>query len=270
MKCRSVAESLLQTPPSSSQSFDATDATTIALSAAAFNTLALQTREREAKLRAKLLNYKGTSYDFKVGDKVSFYLPPSENKAKSLGRKPKHVNNWVGPATLTKQLSSSETTFGLTYKGRYFERTLINLRPNKSDGNHTLDIDMADQDINVGDYIAVCDTRDDPIYRDHFHIGRVYLINEDKHEYHVHYHGATSSNIKSAKWRPYYDWQGVGPQMPKRIDRDSHRFTGICEKSLVLATNLELTNNSILTASSRKTINTLKLHHHIAGKTWLR
>ena len=56
-------------------------------------------------------NNKGTERKYKMGDQVSFFIPPSEKEAKQMGRKPKHLPQYRGPAIIAKVLTN--TTYEL-------------------------------------------------------------------------------------------------------------------------------------------------------------
>ena len=56
----------------------------------------------EAAERSAKQNSKGVKTVYEVGHEVSFYLPPSEKEAEAMGRKPKHLMQYRGPAIITE------------------------------------------------------------------------------------------------------------------------------------------------------------------------
>merc|ERR1711907_381428 len=114
------------------------------------------------------------------GDEVSFYIPPTEKEALVMGRKPKHLLQYKGPAFVVEKLS--DTTYRIQFEGRNYNRCFSELRPYKSDkapldlpmANH---VDMQERKLIVGNIVALCDT-DEP-EDDHFHLCKVIEIEDD-------------------------------------------------------------------------------------------
>ena len=72
--------------------------------------------------------------DYKEGTKVSFYKPPSALEAEKKGRKAKHMDHYVGPATILKKVGTR--SFLIEYKNsdgkiRTFQRdaSMLSLLP---------------------------------------------------------------------------------------------------------------------------------------------
>ena len=67
----------------------------------------------EKTKNAILLNSQGKyKISYNIGDKVSFYLPPSAEQAKQQEKNPKHMLQWTGPAIITDSLSKKKILHG--------------------------------------------------------------------------------------------------------------------------------------------------------------
>ena len=82
--------------------------------ATAFAELARQAQVRERAQQANKANAKGGKQQYAVGDKVSFFIPPSAAQALKAGRKPKHLPYFRGPAKVTEILSPTQHTASST------------------------------------------------------------------------------------------------------------------------------------------------------------
>ena len=76
------------------------------------------------------LNADGTSrIQYRIGDQVSFYLPPSEEAVKSMGKKKKHMLQFVGPGEIVEILSPNNTVFiGSDMKFSMFMNVTIDVK----------------------------------------------------------------------------------------------------------------------------------------------
>ena len=139
------------------------------VTARAFEQQIHNVRKEAAAANAALLR-KGPNKSYQIGDEVSFYLPPSEKEALAMGRKPKHLLQYRGPAFVVEKLSN--TTYRIEYEGRKYNRCFSELCPYKSD-KLPLDLPMANHEemqerkLIVGNYVALCDSADPE--DDHFH-----------------------------------------------------------------------------------------------------
>ena len=97
--------------------------------AKAFETQIMRLRSEVCHSEAER-NNRGTRKKYNVGDQVSFFIPPSEKQAKQMGRKPKHMPQYRGPAIIVKVLTN--TTHELMYQGRAYFRCFGEIRPHKS------------------------------------------------------------------------------------------------------------------------------------------
>ena len=105
---------------------------------------------------------RGINHTFNVGDKVSFFIPPTAREAEEeLGRKAKHIQHFKGPATVTAKLSP--TTFVIVYQGTtYYGRCSSELKPYRSEDTPWLvTAAHVHSEFKVSNFVALSDT-DDP------------------------------------------------------------------------------------------------------------
>merc|ERR1711998_103596 len=130
LKCRSVAESVLQTPPQEGLPAGASDLTTIAVSAAAFNEHISNVKAVERANAANKLNAYGEKIkEYHVGDKVAFYLPPDAAEAQRMGKNPKHMLQYQGPGEIVESLSNNNTAFKIKCGNRMYKRNIMHISP---------------------------------------------------------------------------------------------------------------------------------------------
>ena len=136
MPCRSVAESLLQEPPAEGLPASADDLKTIATAASAFNEIISNIKATERANTANKLNAYGQPLtEFSVGDRVAFYLPPSQQEAQKMGKNPKHMLQYQGPGVITESLSNNNTSFAIRYNNRIYKRNIMHICKYTSDAN---------------------------------------------------------------------------------------------------------------------------------------
>lgn len=127
LAARGVVDSLAPGPEyNQPSSMDAEGIKALGATARAFEELARQAQLRARSDQAEKANSRGDSAKFEVGDKVSFYIPPSAEEAKQAGRKMKHLPNFRGPAEIVEVLSGS--TYELEHHGRRYRRSVQELR----------------------------------------------------------------------------------------------------------------------------------------------
>ena len=102
-------------------------------SATAFYREAIANQAWHRQRRADKLNAGGTLRDFKVGDKVRLYIPPTAAEATRRGRKVKHMCYFRGPMTVTKKVGNTGYTVTDDVTGKQYERTLMNIAPWSTD-----------------------------------------------------------------------------------------------------------------------------------------
>ena len=169
MKCRSVEESILQTPPRQGRPATAEDLKTIALAAKAYNEVLSNIKAVEKANTANKLNSYGKPIkEFKVGDKVGFYLPPTSKQAERMGKNPKHMLHYKGPGYLKSPISN--TTWNIQCDGRIYRRNIMHIVPYTSDTRVAAELTATiDDTVTIGSYVAVLDDDEDKKY----HIAQV-------------------------------------------------------------------------------------------------
>jgi len=230
---------------------------------------------QEAAQRTAQQNRKGPKGKYKLGNEVSFYLPPSETQAKEMGRKPKHLLQYRGPAIITKVLSDS--TYQIDHNGRTYYRCFSELRPYKSpilplDLPMANDTDMQKHKLKIGNYVSLCDS-DEP-EDDHFHLCKVIAIRDDKAV--LLNHGTWGKNIKTAVFKIMYQ-----DEKSAQYTLDKPR-TNVREQEVVDEIDLDVADDYIdhydikitneqkirIKAKSVRQLRQLGLKHHVLGDTF--
>ena len=270
MKPRSAIETYHQHPPIMGRAAGEADIQSIIKSVKAFSIEAANIQALAKTMNAQILNKTGFYREYKVGDQVSFYIPPSQDEVIRARRRPKHLLQYRGPATIVATLSPNHTTYRLHYKGRHYERSVLNIHPYKSDSlPQTHDL-VTDQTIMVGSYIACLDDIDDAQY----HIAKVLSIVDDIIT--VWYYGTKHKALKHAVWKPLWHDEhtdAVSFHKPTAINLDDLRFTGSFSLShdkdqLIILPNVGFTSSMKINHNSRKLLEQCVQTHHIRGTTW--
>ena len=273
MKCRSVAESLVDNPPAQGLPAAANDLRTIAIAARAFNeTLSNIKHVERARAANKLNSYGQPIQEFHVGDRVAFYLPPNAKEAKRMGKNPKHMLQYKGPGKIVKALSPNGTAFEIKCGAYTYRRNIMHLSKFTADGEAPANVQLqVDYTVSVGSHVAVLDDDEDA----HYHIGRVTDINENVTT--IHYFATKGKKLRSAVWTPLYHHphsNQIVRRQPDTITRNFMRYTGVVdtrdrEDSLIILPNVGLTSSMrVNTRTSRILRKMTKYRHHIMGRTW--
>ena len=240
--------------------------------ARAFEQQIQNVRKEAAAANAELLR-KGTKKVFEVGDEVTFYLPPTEKEALNMGRKPKHLLQYRGPAFVTKRLS--DTTYCLEFEGRKYYRCFSELRPYKSD-KLPLDLPMAiheemqERKLVMGNYVALCDSADPE--DDHFHLCKVVEI-EDNAAVLLNY-ATFSANIQTARFSIMYQSRHSARYTTERPTINARSQEVIDRVNLEEADDfidhydVKMTAKMRIKAKCIRQLQKLGLKHHVLGKTF--
>jgi len=275
MRCRSIAESILEQAPATGLPASADDLKTIAVSVHAYMEHIHNIKAVEATQTSNRLNADGTSKtEYQVNDEVGFYLPPSDETVKAMGKKKKHILQYVGPGTIVESLSPNNTSFRIKYKGRHYERNVMHMVKYRSSDEVPANLQMhIDNTISVGSYVAVLDDNEDR----HYHIAQVIDITDENTT--IHYLGTNGRNLRGALWKKLYHLPGsneISDQEPRAFVRNWMRFTGVIrtgvgDDSLIVLANLGFTNPGVLrlNARTRKILSRTKLRHHVMRRTWM-
>ena len=210
---------------------------------------------------------------YKVGDEVSFYLPPSEQEALAMGRKPKHLLQYKGPAFVTEKLSN--TTYRIEFEGRKYNRCFSELRLYKSD-KLPLDLPMANHElmqqrkVTVGNYVALCDSTEPE--DDHFHLCKVLRI-EDSTAVLLNY-ATFTKNLYKAKFSIMYQEEQTQRYTTEKPRRNAKSQEVIDRVSLEDADSyidhydIKMSPSMRITARCVRQLRKLGLKHHVLGKTF--
>ena len=273
MPCRSIAESILQDPPTEGLPASADDLKTIAASAAAFNELIGNIKAVERVRNARKLNaYGQPQREYHVGDKVSFYLPPNDKEAARMGKKPKHMLQYQGPGIIVEALSPNNTAFKIKCGNRMYRRNIMHISPYKAQDVVPPQLQLhIDNSVTVGSFVAVLDNTDDR----HYHLAKVIDIGEDTTQ--LHYYATQSQRLRDAVWRPLYiqpHTNIIVMEQPDTIYRDHTQYTGTIdtmplEDSLIILPNVGLTDRKRINARTRSILSKkTKYKHHCIKHTW--
>ena len=272
MKCRGIAECILEEPPAEGLPANADDLKSIAVSAKAFMQIINNVKAAEKALAAIRLNEDGSSkIKFEIGDTVSFYLPPDNETAKRMSKKPKHILQYSGPAEIVESLSPNGTSFRLKYQGRHYNRNIMYIHRYRATEQVPAALQLViDHTVSVGSYVAVLDTHDSPRY----HLAQVIDITDENTT--LHYLGTKSRRLRDATWTKLYHHPGSGEVVmyqPRTLVRNWTRYTGVIdtrerEDSLIILPNVGLTERARINGSSRNALDRFPQRHHVVGRTW--
>jgi len=275
MKCRSVAEAILQNPPQQGLPAAADDLRAISVSVNAFTEKINNVKAIEKAQAALKLNENGTSkITFSVGDQVGFYLPPNQETMKGMRKKKKHILQYSGPGEIVEQLSP--TGFKIRYKGTHYYRNIMHIHKYKSleEVPGALQV-VHDPTISVGSHVAVLDKEDSQ----HYHLAKVIDITDQTTS--LHYMGTKAKSLRSAVWTYLYHHPGTNRvvfHQPETIARNWTRYEGNIDTrplddSLIVMPNVGFTDRMRVNAASRNMLNRLTQRHHILGpgrnQTWI-
>ena len=220
-------------------------------STAAFALLAKHHDEYVRETTAERMNEHGSPRSYSVGDSVKIYVPPTHTQMQRLGRPAKHIVAWRGPCEVLDKLSPTSYSMRELSTGRSFKRTVINIRPYRSNAPPPLPAfdPFYDNPLVPGELIMVRDTPDS-----NFYLARLLSLDDDS--INVHYLGSRSSNINQAVFRPCYIH---GPTdtitMSNTPPVNQTPYTGTLAiadlDELLVTRNLELLASDRLTHASR-------------------
>ena len=273
MRCRSVAESLVQDPPKEGLPASADDLKTIAIAAKAYAEIISNIKAIERARTANKLNSYGQPVKrYEIGERVTFYLPPNDAEAKRMGKNPKHMLQYQGPGVVVESLSNNNTSYRIKCGTRHYNRNIMHMSPYTSAQEVPAQLMLhIDDTVSVGTYVAVLDKDDDVNY----HLAKVLDINENTTS--LHYYCTKGKRLRSAKWEPLYVLPNsnlISTVQPDTIDRNHRYFTGAIDTrsiddSLILLANIGMTDSMRVNARTRKILSKKsKYKHHRITITW--
>ena len=228
---------------------------------------------KEAAERSAEQKRKGLKRTFDVGDRVSFFIPPSEKEAKIMGRKVKHLLQYRGSANIVSKLS--DTTFQLEFEGRTYYRCFSELRPYRStkdpvDLPMANGIDMQENSCKIGNFVTLCDSNDPN--DDLFHLCKVLDIVDNKA---ILLNYATwTTNIHQAVFSIMYQedktlrYTTVKPKRNAEDQRVLDKLDLADADDYIDHYNVRITGTMRISKRSIKELAKLRLRHHILGKTF--
>ena len=216
-----------------------------------------------------------------MGDRVTFYLSPTQRQAQTLGKNPKHILQYAGPGRIVRSLSERGTGWEIRWNGRRYQRNVMHMHHYKPD-QHVLYEQRAvhDNTVMVGSIVAVLDTEGDANY----HIARVTKVNQTLTQ--LHYMGTRSTQLRSCVWRYMFHERPRGRQARRRgAEPDAAYRMHVQEtgypnplsgeidtmpigQSLIVMPNLGLDDHMRLTKESILLLRELPYKHHVYLKTW--
>ena len=263
----SVAESLARGTPVRTAAMDNDAIQAMQATAKACMRAMEQLRQHDKQMRANKANKTAQQQTFKVGDKVSFFIPPTAQEVKRRGRKVKHIAHYRGPATVTNV--RTPTTYDIEYKGKKYARATSELRPYRAKGNLSVKAPTKrprEHEIEPGDWVAYRDNLDD----NKFHVGKVISTGDFIT---LEAWATTAKQIKSAQWKPLYQITATGQYTTQTHARrqQTRIIDDIPETEkdqYILMHKLAMLRNKKLTAATIYKIVKAKLQHHQLGKTF--
>ena len=257
---------------SSPATIDQAGITALSTTAKTIHQILRQQQLQEATQRAADANKSGIQHDIKVGDDVSFYIPPTEKEAERTGRKVKHLAQFKGPAKVIAQLSP--TTFAIEYNGSKYGRCLSELRRYHAANDPNL-TDPSGDNVHkfiIGNFVALCDT-DDPSDKKGYHTFHVAkIINIADGLASLQNFATMTRKLTQAKWKPLYQLSDGAFTLTKpRKNADELRVIDVVEvedQDYVRMFNVQLTPTGKVTAATRRKLAKLKLRHHVLGLTY--
>ena len=228
---------------------------------------------KEAAERSARLRKRGIKRTFNVGDRVSFFIPPSEKEAKTMGRKPKHLLQYRGPVNVVSKLS--DTTFQLEFEGRTYYRCFSELRPYRStqdpiDLPMANGINMQENTLKINNFVTLCDSNDPD--DDLFHLCKVMDIVDNKA---VLLNYATwTRNIRQAKFSIMYQERRTLRYTTVKPTKDAEEQQVLDEINLEDADDyidhydVRMTGTMRISKRSIRELAKLRLRHHILGTTF--
>ena len=268
MRARSVADSLVDIVPQAAEGMTGDDLKVIMRSTKAF-LVQLQCVKAVEKVRSALaLNEKGLPRkDWKVGDKVAFFIPPADLEVQDSKKRAKHLLQYRGPATLVEKLSPNGTTWKLEHNGRFYERHCKHFEVWKA--NEDVHTQLVVNDFVIGTYLAYRMTNQETNY----HLAKIVDITDNIATI---WHMCTKGrHLRSAKWYPLYtnpNGHGVLMKRPNIINAADYKLiskmTVISLHCVTVVPKIKFRNHKILFDSIQE-LNNKNLQHHVYQRTWL-
>ena len=264
----SATEVLARTPTERVEAMSRDSVTALQAAAKANLQVIKQLRTHDKQMRARKANNTRATQSFKLGDKVVFYIPPTEPMSKKKSnRKNKHILQYRGPGIITRV--RTPTTYDLTYKGKQYSRATSELRPYRAEEAPRVEFpdDMAaEEQIKPGSIVAYLEEEGDA----YFHIGKVKSMGDTMK---IIAHATTGKRLAVAIWKPLQQIvkteqytltsNGRRVQVPVYDDIPNDAI-----ETLIVAKELKIDTKGRLCPMSRTTLQLKGKNHHQLGKTF--
>ena len=158
-----IAQSLTENPPPEGLSADSNDLTAISQSCKTYQQLWSNVKVVEKVITVRSLNKRGfTKITYRVGDRVTFFLSPSQKQTQTLEKNPKHMLQYAGPGFITRSLSDKGTSWEISWNDHNHQSNVIHIHHYRPDQHVFYEqTTVHDNIIMVGSYVTVFDTDGD-------------------------------------------------------------------------------------------------------------
>ncbi len=197
---------------------------------------------------------------FQLDQRVKIYMPPTHQQLERTGRRAKHIVSWRGPCRITQILSPVTHQVQEECSNRYFERTIVNIRPYRATRaspppHHDM---LSASPLDPGTIVAL---RRDNDPSTPFDLARIKhsaetIIFSAETITHLHYLGTTNPSLRAASFKLVW----IDPKDNKTVLKDTRptrRHQPVTDDinnddlpDLLVATHLTLTNTGRLAAPS--------------------
>ena len=273
LPARSAVDSLMETAPETTTSMEADDIQAMQQAAKIMCESIRQLRTHDKQTRADAANKTKQKQTFKLGDKVVFYIPPTQKEAQERGRKVKHLAYYRGPATITQV--RTPTTYSLEHEGKKYARATAELRPYKGNASKKKKVAFdvpekqqseVQQPIGKGEWVLY---RDD-LESANYHLGKVQTTGENLE---IATWATATKKLKNAIWKPLFQIEKtcqytVGNTGNKRKARVMDIIPMEESAEYIGLRNVAMTKANKIALKTQREIKRKRLNHHQLGKTF--
>jgi len=266
LPARSAVQTLVQTAPETTSNMAADDVQAMQQTAKAMCEAIRQLRTHDKQARADEANKTKQKQTFAIGDKVCFFIPPTQKEAQERGRKIKHLAHYRGPATITK--IRTPTTYSLQYEGRKYARATAELRPYKSKKTVTIALPNTHQQepIKTGEWVLY---RDD-LESEYYHLGKIKQTGENVE---IRTWATANKNLKNAVWKPLFQLEKtcqytIGATGNKRKAEVMDTIPAQDSSEYIGMRGIAMNNSGKMANKSQRKFKRMRLKHHQLGVTF--
>ena len=189
-----------------------------------------------------------------------------------MGKNPKHMLQYQGPAEIVESLSDNNTAFKLKCGNRTYKRNIMHISPYTSSGRVPAELQLkVDTTVTPNTFVAVLDDSSDKKY----HIAKVLDVGERSTT--LHYYATKGRKLRGATWRGLYHHPHsnvILMEKPDTIIRNHLRYTGTIDTrhiddSLILLPNVGMTPRRRINIRTRQILRSKTGYsHHVLLRTW--